>query len=237
MFVRVLVILLACAPSAAAQSEATVSVFSSPLQGKGSTASVLIGIEVEGDSGVRRFITRRPMTPGKHRLYLGTTDAATGRTSVVAHDVEVPDLAPGVSRLAMSGVLLSASDVSGTTEADVEDDLALPVLALPATARRTFSRHERLEVHAEFYEQQSGVDIDTQLRIVTRLLAADGTVLFTTEDHGTSEWLLDNRWGYEHSTLVPIGMLEPGSYTVEIIGETLYDVPASIARSVAITIR
>ena len=73
--------------------------------------------------------------------------------------------------------------------------------------------------------------------MVTRLLAEDGSVVFETKDTGTSEELAGSRWGYAHSTLVPIATLEPGRYVVQVIGETLYDEPASAARSIPITVQ
>jgi hypothetical protein len=232
----------------------TLNVFAAPHQGNGSTASVLIGVEADRatgldlryeingavvrtvSAGAARMLTRHPLPPGNHQLVIHATDRATGRTASIASAVEVPDLTPGLSRLAMSEALLTASHVTGPTITDVEDDGALSVLGLPPTPRRTFSRDEQLEVHAEFYEQPAQLEFDTQLTVTTRLLAEDGSVVFDTKDTGSSEDLGGNRWGYAHSTLVPIAALEPGHYVVQVIGETLYDGPASAARSIPITV-
>ena len=243
----------------AAANVLTLNVFAAPHQGTGSTASVLIGVEAASASSdslqlqyeisggpaavpprtvtmAGRALTRHPLQPGSYQLRITATERASGRSTAVSHDIEVPNLAPGLSRLAMSDALLTASGVTGPTHTDVDDDAALPVLGLPPTARRTFSRDEKLEVHAELYEQPSELEFDTQLRVITRVLSEDGAVVFETADTGTSEALTGNRWGYEHSTLVPIATLAPGKYVVQVIGETLYDVPASAARSIPITI-
>ncbi len=232
----------------------TLNVFAAPHQGTGSTASVLIGVEadraraldlryeIDGamvrtvSAGARHVLTRHPLPPGNHRLVIHATDPATGRTASITSGVDVPDLTHGLSRLAMSEALLTASRVTGQAVTDDEHDGALPVLGLPPTARRTFARDEQLEVHAEFYEQPAQLEFDTQLTVMTRLLAEDGTVVFETKDTGSSEALTGNRWGYAHSALVPIATLEPGRYVLQVIGETLYDVPASAARSIPITL-
>lgn len=245
---------------AVATNVLSLGVFTAPHQGTGTTASLLVGVEAAGLRGdaiqiqyeisggpvavpprtvtdhAARVLTRHALQPGTYQLRLAATELASGRTASVVREIEVPNLTPGMSRLAMSDALLTASGVAGLTQADIEPDAALPVLGLPPTARRIFSRDEKLEVHAEFYEQPSELEFDTQLRVVTRLLSADGTVVFETEDTGTSEALTDNRWGYEHSTLVPIATLTPGAYVIQVVGETLYDVPASAARSIPITI-
>ena len=255
---------LAGSTSASAQGGIAVSLFAAPHQGSGSQASVLIGVELEDlrtagvdlhydiigppvalpgrpvtvteHGGRARVLTRHSLMPGAYRLRVAVTERGSGRTGFVTSEIEVPDLTPGLQRLAMSEALLTASRVSGPTQVDVEDDAALPVLGLPPTTRRTFSRDEKLEVHAEFYEQPSQIEFDTQLTVTTRLLAEDGRVVFETSDTGTSEELTGSRWGYAHSTLVPIATVEPGRYAVQVIGETLYDVPASVARSIPITV-
>lgn len=231
-------------------------------QGTGSTASVLVGVEADGlgtpslqlqyeitgvptrtltvvpDGEAARVFTRHGLQPGKYRIRVRATEPGTGRTATAFQDLDVPNLTPGLSRLTMSDALLTASGVTGLTHADEDDDRALPVIGLPATTRRVFSRDEKLEIHAEIYEQQPPeFEFESQLRVVTRVTAADGTTVFNTEDTGTSEPLDGNRWGYEHSTLVPIATFAPGEYVVHVIAETAWDVPATVSRSIPITLK
>jgi hypothetical protein len=236
------------------------TLFAAIHQGTGSTASVLVGVEAAGLSGAlqvqyevtgtptrtlsvvpdgaaARVLTRHGLQPGRYRIRVRATEPGTGRAATAFQDIDVPDLTPGLSRLVMSDALLTASRVSGVTHADEDDDRALPVIGQPATTRRVFSRDEKLEVHAEIYEQQAPeFEFDSQLRVITRVTAADGTTVFNTEDTGTSEALDGNRWGYEHSTLVPIDTLAPGAYVVHVIAETLYDVPSTVSRSIPIAL-
>jgi len=239
-----------------------VALFAAVYQGTGSTASVLVGVEAAGlrapslqlqyeitgaptrtlrvapDGASARVLTRHGLQPGTYRIRVRATEPGTGRTATAFQDIQVPDLTPGLSRLSMSDALLTASEVTGVAHADEDDDRALPVLGQPPTTRRVFSRDEKLEVHAEIYEQQPPeFEFDSQLRVVTRVTAADGTTVFNTEDTGTSEALDGNRWGYEHSTLVPISTFIPGDYTVHVIAETMWDVPSTVSRSVPITLK
>jgi hypothetical protein len=238
-----------------------ITLFAAAFQGTGSTASVLIGVEAGGlagqplqlqyeingnpartvavaaDGDTARVLTRHGLEPGTYRIRIRATEPSTGRTATTFQDVEVPNLTPGLARLAMSDALVTASGVAGLTHTDRDEDRALPVLGQPATTRRLFSLDEKLEVHAELYEQQPPeFEFDSQLRVITRVLDEDGHIAFNTEDTGTSEPLAGNRWGYEHSTLVPISSLPPGNYVVQVIADTLYDVPSSVSRSIPITI-
>lgn len=240
----------------------SVALFAAVYQGAGSTASVLVGVEAAGLSAPSlqlqyevsgaptrmlsvvpggasaRVLTRYGLQPGTYRIRVRATEPGTGRTATAFQDVQVPNLTPGLARLSMSDALLTASAATGVAHADEDDDRALPVLGQPPTARRVFSRHEKLEVHAEIYEQQPPeFEFDSQLRVVTRVTAADGTAVFNTEDTGTSEALDGTRWGYEHSTLVPISTLAPGDYTVHVIAETMWDVPSTVSRSIPITLK
>jgi hypothetical protein len=237
------------------------TLFAAAFQGTGSTASVLIGVEAGGLSGqpvqlqyeitgaamrtitvtpggtAAHVLTRHGLEPGTYRIRVRATEPATGRTATAFQDFAVPNLAAGLTRLAISDATLTASAASAVAHADNDEDRALPVLGHPPTPRRIFSRDEKLEVHAEMYEQPPPeFEFDSQLRVVTRVLAEDGSMVFNTEDTGTSEALAGNRWGYEHSTLVPISTLPPGNYVVQVIADTYLSTPASVSRSLPITI-
>ena len=74
------------------------------------------------------------------------------------------------------------------------------------------------------------------INVITRVRSAAGQAVWETKDNGTSEALSGSRFGYIHSTLIPVSTLAPGQYVVEVGAETLYGVPGYVSRSVPFTI-
>jgi hypothetical protein len=187
------------------------------------------------DEGIR-VLTRAMLPSGRYQLRV---EAISGGVSGNAlHELDVPGFVEP-SPIAMSGIVMTSSHADRFTHTHAElehDNRLLPILAQPPSARRAFSRTERLEVHAEFYERQVDVITDQQIDVVTRVLTADGRLVWETSDIGQSETLSGGRFGYAHSALVPIGTLRPGRYILQVAAETQYGVPASVSRSVPFTI-
>jgi hypothetical protein len=182
-----------------------------------------------------RLLVRFALAPGSYHVRATAVDTADGRSVTGGHHIDVTDLRP--NPITVSGMLLSSSSVAGFTYTEVDADRMLPIVGQPPTARREFSPSEKLEVHAEFYENfPDTCDFDRQINVTTRLRSTDGTVLWETTDLGTSEALDDGRFGYAHSQLVPIRDLAPGQYIVEVGAETLYEVRTYVSRSAPITI-
>ena len=181
-----------------------------------------------------RVLKALTLAPGKYRVRVTAQDLSNGRAVDVIHDVDVPVLTDPSAPIKMSGLVLSSSDVGGFTHAEVEDDhRMLPIIGRPPSARRQFSQSEKVEVHAEFYEElQPEFEFDQQINVTTRVLSASGAVVWETKDNGTSEALSGGRFGYVHSTLIPVSSIAPGQYVVEVGAETLYGVPGYVARSV-----
>ncbi|MBI4266125.1 MAG: hypothetical protein HY657_17255 [Acidobacteria bacterium] len=189
----------------------------------------------ELERGVR-VLTRLSMPPGTYGVRVTARDTGSSRSVSAVHDVEVIDLRP--FSIAMSGLVLTSSAVEGYTHVESDEDRVLPILLRPPAARRRFAQSERLEVQAEIYEQWANgeAEFDQQINVVTRLRALDGRVLWETSDLGTSEALSGDRFGYIHSTLVPIRDVPPGQYIVQVGAETMYGVPTFVSREVPITI-
>jgi hypothetical protein len=198
-----LMALAVTAPAGGQQAPARSHVFAAPYQADSTHTSVLIGVEIEGWPRDRPLELTYHVSGDEETQRRTVTVAGTGGTTIVltrhllrpgnyrlridghVSDLQVPDLAPGGQRLSMSGVTLTSSRTGAAAHADEEADRALPVLGQPPTARREFSADEKLEVHVELYElPPPDVDVYAQLKIVTRLLGADGSVLFEAEDHG-----------------------------------------------------
>lgn len=133
---------------------------------------------------------------------------------------------------------MTSSSVTGFTQANADEDRVLPIPLQPPTARRQFSQSEQLEVHAEFYEPRLEGDevFDQQINVITRVRSADGRTAWETTDRGRSEPLSGERFGFTHSTLVPIRDLSPGHYVVEVGAERLHGTPVFVSRSIPITI-
>ena len=183
-----------------------------------------------------RVLTRLMLPPGRYQLRVSALSDGIAGTAV--HELDVPGFVEP-SPIAMSGIVLTSSAVDGFTHTHAElenDNRLLPILAQPPSAKRAFTRTERLEVHAEFYERQVDLITDQQIDVVTRVLTADGRLVWETSDVGQSEPLSGGRFGYAHSALVPLGTLRPGRYILQVAAETQYGVPASVSRSIAFTV-
>lgn len=184
-----------------------------------------------------RVLTKLSLAPGRYRVQVTTRDGGNETGSVI-HDIDVPVLTDSSVPIKMSGLLLSSSAVGGLTHADVEDDhRMLPITGRPPAARRAFSRSEKVEVHAELYEEMvPELEFDQQMKVITRVRSAGGDLVWETKDDGTSEALPGGRFGYVHSTLIPVSTFAPGNYVVEVGAETLYGVPGYVSRSVPFTV-
>jgi len=185
-----------------------------------------------------RVLTRLTIGPGRYQLRVTARDIGSQRAGTVVHDLDVPQLA-SPAPISVSGLVLTSSSVGGLTHADVEDDhRVLPILGQPPSARRAFSQGEKVEVHAEFYEElMTEPEFEQQINVITRVRSAGGDVMWEIKENGTSEALAGGRFGYVHSMLLPVSTLAPGKYVVEVGAETLYGVPGYVSRSVPFTIR
>jgi hypothetical protein len=206
-------------------------------------AEQLIAVPLQADAARRqaqiegvRVLAPFKLAPGRYRVRV-TVGSGSQDTGSVAHDFDVPVLAGENSPIHMSDLSVTSSAVGGLTHSAVEgDQRALPVLGRPPTGRRAFSTSEQLEVHAEFYEKVTDFGLDQDIFVTTRIWSRNGDLLWETRDSGTSEKMSGDRFGYAHSTLVPIDAFAPGSYVVEVEAETLYGVTTFVSRSLPINI-
>lgn len=184
-----------------------------------------------------RVLTALTLAPGQYQLRITVRSGDNQSPRTVTRDLEVPSVA-NPSPISMSDVVFTSSTVGGFTHADVDDDhRMLPILAQPPSARREFSRTEKVEVAAEFYEQQLvELEFGQEINVITRVRSASGDLVWELKENGTSEALSGGRFGYAHSTLVPVSTLAPGNYTVEVGAETLYDMPGYVSRRVPFTV-
>lgn len=152
------------------------------------------------------------------------------------HPLVVDPFAAQADPIAVSGVMVTSSSVTGFTHADPNEEYRLqPILAQPPSARRQFSTSEKVEVLMEVYEVQSDPDLGGGMTVYTRVVDANGKVVFDTSDIGTSEAFTDGRWGYQHWQLVPVRQLTPGRYELQV-GASSGDSSWSAWRSIPITI-
>jgi len=182
-----------------------------------------------------RVFGRLSLAPGTYTLRLMVRDSGDRRAVSTTHTLTVPNLRE--SAITMSGLVVTASDVGGATQGDVDEgDRTLLILGRPPTGRRQFSRREQLEVNAEIYTVPPTVpddDIDQQLRVTTSLVASDGGVVFELADLGGSETLPNGVYGYWHYALVQVASVAPGPYTLTV---SVSDGVSSAAQSMPITI-
>lgn len=184
-----------------------------------------------------RVLTQFLLAPGTYHMRVSVRDTAGQSAGSVDHTFEAPVLAGENSPIHMSDLALTSSSVGGLTHAEVEgDQRALPVLGRPPTGRREFAHGEQLEVHAEFYEKVTEFGLEQDIFVTTRISSTSGDILWETRDSGTSESMSDGRFGYAHSTLVPISAFAPGTYIVEIEAQTLYGATTFVSRSLPIDI-
>jgi hypothetical protein len=189
-------------------------------------------LQIDGSSDIARGLARLTLPPGRHQLTIAARDIATGARTTTTHDTDVPDLA--TAPLTAGGLLLASSMPGGVTHADADEDRALPIVLQPPTGRREFSRDEKVEVQVELYQHRS--DVVQVMHVTTRLRRPGGGVVWETTDLGESETLPGGRFGYTHSTLLPIADLAPGRYLVEVAATVSSDVPLAISRTEALTI-
>jgi len=90
------------------------------------------------------------------------------------------------------------------------------LLLRPPTPRRSFAQDERLETFVEIYDWDSEPGFEQQFNVRTAVRRENGDVAYSHEEMGTSELLDSGRFGYAHTTLIPVGLLAPGRYAVEI---------------------
>lgn len=186
--------------------------------------------------GVRVF-ARVVLPIGSHTVRATVSDSATAQSVTVVHPFEVPNFIAEI--VTMSDLTISGSRVRGVDVADDIDDHILPIVGRPATARRTFSRDEQLEVDAEIYQVESAVSPDQdvspdQLSVSTTVATEDGRVVYNVVEFGQSELLPTSAYGYPHYTLIPIGRLEPGRYAIRVTASV--DGVVTARRTIAITI-
>jgi hypothetical protein len=199
-------------------------------------------VDVSGLAAARlehgvRAMTRLTLPPGPHTLRLTVRDSADGRSGMVEHRLDVPDLGTSTSTIGASGIALAVSPARGFTHADAgEEHRFLPIVLAPPTARRSVSQAELVEVHVEFYDWQDEFDVEQGMTIATRVRASDGTILYSSEDTGGSETLVSGRYGYAHSALVPVRQLPPGTYAVEVQASSLSGDQGAVTREVPLTI-
>ena len=186
---------------------------------------------------VVRVLERFAVPPGSHRVRVTVRDTQEGSTASMVHAIDVPAYGAALETIAISQVMLTTSAVDGFTHApEGEEYRLMPILAQPPTARRVFSRAEKLEVLAEIYELAPDFDLGGNMTVWTRVRDAGGSIVFDTSDLGASETFSDGRWGYQHWQLVPVRDLAPGDNIVQV-GAASSDGSAEAWRSVPITIR
>ena len=190
------------------------------------------------DTGLvpRPFLTEVALAPGRYELRLragaGVPPAAP---FAIAFDVASPARPPETPfRI---GPLMLTSSVVGTPPAgDASEERRLfPLLLRPPSPRRRFASDERVEAFTEIYDWDSEPGFEQQFTIRTILRDQHGATVHMTEEMGIVERLDSGRFGYAHSTLVPIAGLAPGRYVLEVAVESLLTA-ARVARSVAITV-
>jgi len=182
-----------------------------------------------------RILTRMALPPGHHALRIVARDSGDGASVSVVHNVDVPNLVE--APITMSNLVISSSTVGGVTQAEIEEDGSLPILARPPTGRRQFSRGERIEVSAEIYDavERTVPDDDFEsLSVATTVIAPDGRIAYESVDDGASEPLESGAYGYRHYALVPIETLPPGPYVVRVAA--LLNGVVSASQSVPITV-
>ena len=202
------------------------------------SVTVPLGDPAQGAApdGVVRVLARLALPPGRFRVLVTVRDSQDNRTGSVVHDVDVPPFAAQLDAIAISGVMLTSSGVTGFTHADLQEEYRLqPILLQPPAARRRFSRSEKVEVLAEVYERDPETDLGGQMTIVTRVVDAAGEMVFDSSDIGASELFSDGRWGYQHWQLVPVRDFAPGDYELQI-GAYSSDGSSSAWRSIPITV-
>ena len=259
--VLVTVAIVLCAPAAtpAQPTSLQLTVFSAAFHDVPGEASVLVGAEVhrpaadgavhvsfsvagegeprrtmqiDGSGDPARVLARLKLPPGRHQLTIVARDIVSGARTTATHDTDVPDLA--TAPLTAGGLLLASSMPRGVTHADADEDRALPIVLQPPTARREFSRDEQVEVQVELYQHRS--DIDQVMNVITRVRRPSGDVVWESTDLGESDTLPGGRFGYTHSTLLPIRDLAPGGYIVEVSATVSAETPLAVSRTEAMVI-
>ncbi len=130
------------------------------------------------DSGLQAF-QRLDLPPGTYQLRVAALDGNSRHTGSVLYDLEVPDFNNRKTRLALSGLVLT-STLANPTVIPASDERLKSVLPRAPTALRTFIQTDEIAVFAEIYD--SDVTGSHAIDVTTSVLAADGQVVFTSDE-------------------------------------------------------
>ncbi len=179
-----------------------------------------------------RLISRLALPPGRYTLVVAARESGAGRAGSLHHTIEVPDFTEGP--LAMSGLVLTAASAARTPTARPDPDLK-EVLPGPPTTAREFHPGEVLALYGEIYDNEASRP--HKVEVTTTVRAADGRVVFKTEETRSSEELQGRRGGYGHAVQVPLRDLAPGLYVIRVEARSRLSEEAVVAREVPFWIR
>lgn len=177
------------------------------------------------------FVTELALPPGRHTLSVDTR-AGSQPGPQAAVDVEVPlPLPPGSPGFLMSPILLASGSAAGAALGDAsEDRIRLPILFRPPTPRHAFAADDQVELYAEIYDGESAPGQEQQFAVITTVRDGSGAVVFRVQETGLSEPFATGRYGFAHSTLVPVHRFAPGPHTLEVRVRSLADAAITAAR-------
>lgn len=183
------------------------------------------------------YLVELSLAPGRYDIAVTSRVGGHAGPSVeIPLDVPAP-AAPGTTGFAISPLVLASSRSPADTPGPASEERArLPILLRPPTPSRTFTPDEQVELFAEIYDWESEPGQELQFAVATAIRTRAGTTVFSIEELGLSEPLISRRYGFAHSTLVPVHRLPPGEYVLEVQVRSLVDPATSEARTTRFTV-
>jgi VWFA-related protein len=152
-------------------------------------------------------MTRLPVPKGRHSIRIGVR-AGDGRLGSVYAPIDVPDFTRDA--LSLSGVFLSAMPAARTAPADVLRSDHIPIVP---TARRVFTRTDRITSFVRVYQAQSRTPLAT--RVILRI-TNDHDQLVTSTMRTIAASAFERTRAADHEIDLPIETLAPGTYLLTV---------------------
>jgi hypothetical protein len=174
-----------------------------------------------------RFVDRVALAPGRYELRLVVDQPLASKLGSVITHVDVP--APS-SSLALSGVLLASLSTAEHTTLHGDETIRERLLADPTAVRR-FPKGDELSVYTELYGDDK--DVPDDLALAVSILEPDGKVLLTEGGRALDEV---GAHGMAFRARLSLEDVEPGSYVLQVQGETSRDGVKPVLRQLPFTV-
>jgi hypothetical protein len=178
-----------------------------------------------------RLLNRIDLPPGRYQLHLATEDASGRSFGSVSYDLEVPDFTKGP--LAMSGLVLTSAAASARPTVR-PDELLRQVLPASPVAARAFPQNDQIALFAEVYDNEAASP--HKVDIMASVAAADGHVVFKTDETRDSSDIQGRRGGYLFGTRLSMKELTPGPYVVTVSAKSRLGDQAMAVRQVPFSV-